>query len=109
VFRAAVGRRIPLPEKRVISNDSVAIAATRENFGDVPMALSHRGRRSLSDPSFARLRRRCADGGSEPDVELGDRLAGGRRTSSGPGLDGLDVGRALVGQAAVDPDRECPA
>lgn len=48
--------------KSVYFRGTAARSATkRENFGDVPIGLSHGGRRSRSDPDFARPRRRCAD------------------------------------------------
>jgi hypothetical protein len=39
-----------------------------ENFGDVPIAVSHGGRRSLPRSWFARARRRCVKDDSEPDA-----------------------------------------
>lgn len=66
VFRPATAHRISHPENLVVSRSSVAIGGMRQDFGDVPIGLSHGGRRSRSDPGFARPRRRCADPGPGP-------------------------------------------
>lgn len=84
----------------------------RQNFGDVPIGLSHGGRRSRSDPGFARTRRRCADPGSGPDagakyaVEIGGRPADGnaghrwQRAAMSPVLAGPPAARSR--SCAVD-------
>ena len=91
MFQSATVRRISRSEKRVFSSSSIAVGGMRENFGDVPMTLSHGGRRSLREARFCRVRAgdvQNFDAGVKHDAELAGLAPGEAERHRERGLDG---------------------